>query len=54
MAAALRLGAFLALVSVLFLLAYAAGRGVGPVTLVHRGPSGPGMHMGAARLSGRP
>jgi len=53
LAAALRLGAFLALVSVLFLIAYAAGAGVGPVTLVH-GRSGPGMHMGAVRLIGRP
>ena len=53
LAAVLRLGAFLALVAVLFLLAYAAGRGVGPVTLVHGHPGGPGMHMGAVRLGVR-
>ena len=52
MAAAARLGAFLALVAVLFLVAYAAGRGVGPITLVHNHPGpGPGMHMGSARLA---
>lgn len=51
MAALVRLGAFLALVVVLFLIAYAAGAEVGPVTLVHghSGP-GPGMHMGSAVL----
>jgi len=53
LAAVLRLGAFLALVAVLFLLAYAAGKGVGPVTIVHGHPGGPGMHMGAAQLDGR-
>ena len=42
-----------ATILLLFLIAYAAGAGVGPVTLVH-GRSGPGMHMGAVRLIGRP
>lgn len=51
MAAIVRLGAFLALVAVLFLVAFLAGRGVGPVTLVH-GHSGSGSDSGSGSGSG--
>jgi hypothetical protein len=52
LAAATRIGAFLALIVVLFLAAYAAGAHFGRVTSIHghSGGSGPTMHMGATQL----